>query len=103
MLFADPKVERMVKRFMRDRVRYPDEVHCGAGRVIDRVMESVFSKDNTEGLTLKQRSKYGTGRLRATWLAAADTTIGSSGASGGSSSSSGRVYRLVPVSASYVA
>jgi GDP-fucose protein O-fucosyltransferase len=39
--FAEPKVERSAKRFMRDRVRYHDVIFCAAGRVIDLILSEV--------------------------------------------------------------
>ena len=39
--FAEPKIERSAKRFMRDRVRYHDGIYCAAGRVIDLILSEV--------------------------------------------------------------
>jgi hypothetical protein len=35
LYFPDLAVDRMSKRFMRDRVRYLDEIFCGASKVVD--------------------------------------------------------------------
>lgn len=37
--FADPAVERVAKRFVRDRLRYLDVVYCAAGEYLEFVME----------------------------------------------------------------
>lgn len=44
--FAEPAVERRVKRYMRDRVRYLDVVFCAAGRIVDLLIGEI---DKWEG------------------------------------------------------
>ena len=43
MFFADPSMERTAKRFVRDRMRYLDDVYCAAGRVIGQLHDIVQS------------------------------------------------------------
>lgn len=38
LYFADQNIDKMAKRFMRDRVRYVDEVFCAAGEIVKRIM-----------------------------------------------------------------
>ena len=41
LFLADPRVDRLVKRFARDRLRYRDEIFCAAGRFIDLLKKQV--------------------------------------------------------------
>jgi hypothetical protein len=43
LYFADPAEERLVKRFARDRMKYLDEIFCGGGRVVQKLVKYYFS------------------------------------------------------------
>jgi len=44
--FADPKIEGLVKRFVRDRIRYHDTVFCAAGKIA-RSLNTVLVEQNS--------------------------------------------------------
>jgi hypothetical protein len=115
--FADPAVERMAKRFMRDRVRYLDEIHCAGGRVIDGVMKSVLSS----GAPLVAADSTGRYLVELPMQISAPATLSLSESKSKSKSrplaagkdtdneekrirvKKNRQYRLIPVNNSYVA
>jgi hypothetical protein len=43
MFFAEPEMERIAKRFVRDRMRYSDDVYCAAGRVVKLIYDSMHA------------------------------------------------------------
>ena len=54
--FADPKVERMAKRYVRDRLRYLDAVYCAAGRVVG-ILHGLSSSSSTASISQKDKDK----------------------------------------------
>lgn len=44
LYFADKAVENAAKRFVRDRLRYLDEVYCAAGKVVERLRKLTTSE-----------------------------------------------------------
>jgi hypothetical protein len=54
MFFAEPEMEKLMKRFVRDRMRYSDEVYCAAGRVVELLYKSM----HTDAETVKSEPQY---------------------------------------------
>ena len=50
--FADPRVDRQYKRFVRDRIVYRQEIFCAAGKVVQLLRQEAVSASRT------QRKKY---------------------------------------------
>jgi hypothetical protein len=49
LFFVDPSTERLVKRFVRDHLRYVDEIQCAAGRIVEALRAKArFHSNNSE-------------------------------------------------------
>ena len=49
LFFQDYKEDLWMKRFVRDHIRYVDEIQCAAARVVQAVREHAKSKGNVDG------------------------------------------------------
>ena len=49
LFFEDWKQDLWMKRFVRDHVRYVDEIQCAAARVVQGIREQATTKDNPNG------------------------------------------------------
>ena len=56
LYFADLKIENRVKRFVRDRLRYLDEIYCTASIIIEELIR--LSGQNPENLDIPQYVSY---------------------------------------------
>ena len=117
--FAEPKIERSAKRFMRDRVRYHDGIYCAAGRVIDLILSEVTilrnipHPDNEKNVLTMDEIEVNIGSVEKMPLVSyaphgshhsVDGDADSDGDGGADDDiDSRRVYRLLSLNNSYIA
>jgi hypothetical protein len=59
LFFADIKEEKKMKRLVRDRLRYPDEVYCAGGRVVELLHNIVRDLYNESHETMEIEDEKG--------------------------------------------